>query len=268
MPSKSKAQQRLMGQAYALKKGDIKLDDIDKEWRDQIKDLADSMSLEDLKDYAETKTEDLPDKVKETLEPGSVPGMGPVTLPGNPTSLNDFPTQKTGSGDLAHPLHAEGDEEEEEDKKNKKAWLLTFEQFSNESVIEKSSSELTPPKIDWTPLENKIGKILGIKFKFDDITVNSYPHGYNLISNMNLKSKVKGVLSNVFKDIRVSSMDVYNSKKHKYEILSGTIVLNYKTATESGHKDYIILFRFIYDVPTDKWEWRDDAGLMDRLRNR
>ena len=266
MPSKSKAQQRLMGQAYALKKGDIKLDDIDKEWRDQIKDLADSMSLEDLKDYAETKTEDLPDKVKETLKPGSVPGMGPVTLPGNPTSLNDFPTQKTGSGDLAHPIHAE--DEDEEDKKNKKAWLLTFEQFSNESIIEKSSSELAPHKIDWTPLENKIGKILGIKkFKFDDITWNEYSYGYNLISNMNLKSKVRGVLSNVFKDIRVSSTDVYD-RKRKHEVISGSIVLRFETNTDSGYKDYIILFRFIYDIPSDEWTWRDDAGLMDRLRNR
>ena len=67
MPSTSKAQQRLMGQAYAVKKGDIKPKDLDPKYRDQIVDLADSMSLKDLKDFAETKHKDLPEKVKENF---------------------------------------------------------------------------------------------------------------------------------------------------------------------------------------------------------
>ncbi len=64
MPAVSQAQQKLMGQAYALKKGDMKASEINPEYADQIQKLADSMSLDQLKDYAETKREDLPVKVE------------------------------------------------------------------------------------------------------------------------------------------------------------------------------------------------------------
>lgn len=61
MPSTSKAQQQLMGMAYALKKGDMDPKDASQE----VKDLADSMTLQQLKDFASTKHEGLPDHVKE-----------------------------------------------------------------------------------------------------------------------------------------------------------------------------------------------------------
>lgn len=67
MPAKSVAQQRLMGQAYALKKGDIELKDLDPEYRDEIKALADGMTTKQLKDFAETKHKGLPNKVKENM---------------------------------------------------------------------------------------------------------------------------------------------------------------------------------------------------------
>ena len=41
MPSKSKKQQRLMGQAYAYKTGKIKSKDLNPKYADQIKKLAD-----------------------------------------------------------------------------------------------------------------------------------------------------------------------------------------------------------------------------------
>lgn len=59
MPAKSKAQQRLMGQAYAVKKGELDPKDIDSEWRDEIVKLADSMTLKQLKDFAKTPHKDL-----------------------------------------------------------------------------------------------------------------------------------------------------------------------------------------------------------------
>ncbi len=62
MPSTSKAQQQLMGMAYALKKGDMDPKDASQE----VKDLADSMTLQQLKDFASTKHEGLPDRVKES----------------------------------------------------------------------------------------------------------------------------------------------------------------------------------------------------------
>lgn len=58
MPAQSVAQQQLMGMAYALKKGDMKPEDASEE----VKKLADEMSIEQLKDYAETKHEGLPAK--------------------------------------------------------------------------------------------------------------------------------------------------------------------------------------------------------------
>ena len=61
MPSTRKAQQQLMGMAYALKKGDMDPKDASQE----VKDLADSMTLQQLKDFASTKHEGLPDHVKE-----------------------------------------------------------------------------------------------------------------------------------------------------------------------------------------------------------
>lgn len=66
MPSTSKAQQRLMGMAYALKSGEMDPKDASQE----VKDLADSMTLKQLKDFAETKHKGLPDKVEEKLKVG------------------------------------------------------------------------------------------------------------------------------------------------------------------------------------------------------
>jgi hypothetical protein len=55
MPSTTPEQQRLFGQAYAIKTGKMKPGDLNPEYRDQIVKLADSMTLKQLKDYAETK---------------------------------------------------------------------------------------------------------------------------------------------------------------------------------------------------------------------
>lgn len=101
MPAVSQAQQRLMGQAYALKKGDLKSDDLNPEYADQIKDLAKGMTLKQLKDYAETTHEDLPKKIIKENSPlatvSSVNGMGPISLP-----IGDKP----GSGDIPFLLPA------------------------------------------------------------------------------------------------------------------------------------------------------------------
>jgi hypothetical protein len=66
MPSKSKTQQRLMGQAYAYKTGDLKVNDMDPKYADEIKKLAKSMTKKQLKDFASTKHKGLPEKVEES----------------------------------------------------------------------------------------------------------------------------------------------------------------------------------------------------------
>jgi hypothetical protein len=62
MPAVSQAQQKLMGMAYALKKGEMKKSEASKE----VQDLADNMSLQQLKDFAETKHKGLPKHVEES----------------------------------------------------------------------------------------------------------------------------------------------------------------------------------------------------------
>ena len=71
MPSTSKAQQRLMGMAYALKKGDMDAKDASQE----VKDLADSMTLQQLKDFASTSHEGLPDHTDEAKVNEWLPGV-------------------------------------------------------------------------------------------------------------------------------------------------------------------------------------------------
>lgn len=66
MPARSRTQQRLFGQALALKRGEIKRSDLDPRWAQEIANLADSMSIKKLKDFAETKHKNLPEKVEET----------------------------------------------------------------------------------------------------------------------------------------------------------------------------------------------------------
>lgn len=68
MPAKSKKQQRLMGQAYAYKTGELKAKDLNPEYADEIKSLAKSMTEKQLKDFAKTKHNSLPEKVDETIK--------------------------------------------------------------------------------------------------------------------------------------------------------------------------------------------------------
>ncbi len=65
MPSVSPEQQRLFGQAYAVKTGDLDPKDIDPKYRDRIVDLADSMSKKDLEDFAKTKYSEMKKESKE-----------------------------------------------------------------------------------------------------------------------------------------------------------------------------------------------------------
>jgi|TARA_A100001518_G_C1169764_1_gene21536 hypothetical protein len=50
----------------------------------------------------------------------NVPGMGDVSLPGDPGTMNQFADQEVGSGDIAFPLPDEDEDDEEEKKKKKK----------------------------------------------------------------------------------------------------------------------------------------------------
>jgi hypothetical protein len=138
MPATSKAQQRLMGIAYAVKMGYMKLTDVAPEYVDKVKELSNSMSKEQLKDFASTEHEGLPERTEEGMSfaanynapqgaamPGA--GMGKIALP-------DMSTGAVGSGDKPA---GQGDAEEEYKKEKKKRKKLlqkikTYESFITE----------------------------------------------------------------------------------------------------------------------------------------
>ena len=66
MPSISKAQQAVMGQAWGLRKGLLKLKDISPKYRKEIKGIADGdMTDKELKKFASTKSKPLPHYVED-----------------------------------------------------------------------------------------------------------------------------------------------------------------------------------------------------------
>jgi len=185
MPSQSKTQQRLMGVAYAVKKGDMQISDVDSDYRDKVKDLVSGMTLKQLKGFAETKHEGLPEVV-ENISIDSVGGIGPVKLP---TSTEN------GSGDVPA---GQGDAEEEYKKKKRKMkHLNNFESFVNEAKTGEYPQEVEN-------IINELVKILPFKkyqmsannnygVWFIELPVTAVPFQYLLDINKIIPSFVIGI---------------------------------------------------------------------------
>jgi hypothetical protein len=132
MPSTSKTQQRLMGVAYAVKKGDMELSEVDAEYRDKVQELVSSMTLKQLKDFASTSHEGLPDRVEEyagadagiATTPNSITGAGAVLLP-------DMVTGIFGSGDVP----AGQKEEDDEELKKIRRYVLSMQDFMDRKTM-------------------------------------------------------------------------------------------------------------------------------------
>lgn len=62
--SKSKSQQRFMGMVYAKKKGKLDTSKLNPEAKEKIEKAAKSMTKKEVEDFAKTKHEKLPEKVK------------------------------------------------------------------------------------------------------------------------------------------------------------------------------------------------------------
>lgn len=67
MPAYSRSQQRLMAQAYGIKTGSLKPEDIDPRYRKAIVNLSKKMTKKQLEDYAKTKHKGLPEDVDEAV---------------------------------------------------------------------------------------------------------------------------------------------------------------------------------------------------------
>lgn len=101
MPATTPAQQRLMGQAYAIKTGKLDPKDIDPKYRDQIVDLADSMSEKDLKDFAETKYSEM--KKENIKEMSHIPSFNDFINENEENELNE--NAKKYGNDVFVSLH-------------------------------------------------------------------------------------------------------------------------------------------------------------------
>ena len=63
MPAKSKAQHGIMGMALAYKRGELKAEDIPERIRKTVKQIAGSMTNDQLSDFTRTKAKKLPKRV-------------------------------------------------------------------------------------------------------------------------------------------------------------------------------------------------------------
>lgn len=89
MPAVSTAQQALMGQAYAIKTGELKPSDLDPKYRKRILALADSMTKKELDAFASTKHKGLPHHIDEDLAIITSPKI-PDFYPGGPAKIMPF----------------------------------------------------------------------------------------------------------------------------------------------------------------------------------
>ena len=188
MPSVSKSQQRLMGMAYAVKSGDMEISDIDPAYRDKVKSLSDGMTKKDLKKYASTKHDDLPETVDENFETAnarispdvSIGGMGEVSLP-NAENGN------IGSGDV--PAVADIDDDEEEAKKDKTKKKLEMEGFK---LFTQFNNFVTEGKSNFKVLlKTAREESVGIKIRLGDRKDPSHETWEKISKDtwMNLKTK-------------------------------------------------------------------------------
>jgi hypothetical protein len=94
MPAVNRSQQRLMGQAYGIKTGELQPSDLNPKYRDQIVSIAKKMTKKQLKDFASTKHDQLVDEeqlknLPISLEPVPSKDM-PIFRPQGPGKIIPF----------------------------------------------------------------------------------------------------------------------------------------------------------------------------------
>ena len=133
MPSRSKAQQRFMGLVHAYKKGEVPASKVSK----AVKDAAKSMKKKSTKDFASTKHDDLPNKVREYLmseNPAASAAAAMAMMKLQNPSTGQKVSAITPLRDKDHPLH----------KKSKSIFQRLKDKFmkKNESVNEDGHTDV------------------------------------------------------------------------------------------------------------------------------
>jgi len=94
MPAVSTAQQALMGQAYAVKIGELKPSELNPKYRKRILSLADSMTKKELDAFASTKHKGLPHHIDEEV-------TGELAVSLEPVGSDEMPSfQPKGPGKI------------------------------------------------------------------------------------------------------------------------------------------------------------------------
>lgn len=133
MPSVSKAQQRFMGLVHAYKKGEVPASKVSK----AVKDAAKSMKKKSAKDFASTKHDDLPNKVREYLmseNPAASAAAAMAMMKLQNPSTGQKISAITPLRDKDHPLH----------KKSKSIFQRLKDKFmkKNESINEDGHTDV------------------------------------------------------------------------------------------------------------------------------
>lgn len=131
MPAKSKAQQKLMGMAYAYKKGETK------DASPQVKKLAKNMSLQDLKDFAETDRDDLPEKTDESVN--TPPNRVDPIQGANPSSGSEGPVRPVDK----QKNHVAGFNTFEDRLQEKLDGLISEKKWMQKAVPEENEGKFT-----------------------------------------------------------------------------------------------------------------------------
>jgi hypothetical protein len=204
MASTSQTQQRLMGQAYAVrqfmdsngKKG-LNPEEIDSKYREKIEDLAKNMSKQDLKDFATKLEENSPIA---TL--GSVNGMGFVSLPGA--------DGKIGSGDI--PLNLN---KTKKVFKRFKEFTLALQESSNQAFDNVYGSSLYKFSNEYKSIYNRIYNIVSSVLGSDLAGTLNSKNSFTLFTNLaNQKVNIKVIIdTTIYVDINYGKATSFNTIK-------------------------------------------------------
>ena len=142
MPATTKSQYRLFSQVKGVQKWKnsggkegLSPDDLNPKYREEIEGMAktiDPKEVDKMLSVDFDKLEESYDELTENMAmatPGSVNGMGSVSMPGDPGTSAEFATQETGSGDLA-ATSALTDGSKKKKPKNEGEEIMKFLKFN------------------------------------------------------------------------------------------------------------------------------------------
>ena len=248
MPSVSKAQQRFMGLVHAYKKGDIPASQVSK----AVKDAAKSMKKKSAKDFASTKHNDLPNKVREYLmseNPAASAAAAMAMMKLQNPSTGQKVSAVTPLRDKDHPLH----------KKSKSIFQRLKDKFmkKNESINEDGHTDVASIERKLKLIVQDANDVINaLKSKSNEDSLPSWWTDKITLAK-DYVGKSRDFIMNPTESVNEESKTIKSiqnlADKNKYGTVSGTR-MNGKTAKE------IIA---IYNHP----KMKSFRGKMDKMKS-